>query len=171
MDRVGGTMTVSVFSTFVDYCRKLKGGLVSLCRALSASIPYLFNVNPNSLRKEVTEQYPDPVSSKTVDDLPPRTRGLLHNQIDQCIGCHECAKVCPVQCIQIESERLVETQKEWVSIFDIDHSKCLFCGLCVDVCPTNSLTHTKRYEGATGAKNELVESFGKGEAPRRGDYL
>jgi len=163
-------MRTSVFSTFVRYCRDLKNGFSSLTRALAASIPYLFNVNPNSLRKEVTEQYPDPVSSKTVDDLPPRTRGLLVNDIRQCIGCHECEKICPVKCIHIESERLIETQKEWVSVFDIDHSKCVFCGLCVEICPPNSLTHSKRYEGATPSKASLIESFGRGDAPRRGEF-
>ena len=163
-------MRSSVFTTLLAYARDLRLGGVSLLRALTTTVPYLLNRNPNSLRKEVTEQYPDPVSSKTVDDLPPRTRGLLHNAIKQCIGCHECEKVCPVQCIRIESERLLDTGKEWVSVFDIDHSQCIFCGLCVEVCPTGSLTHSKRYEGAGLSRSQLVESFGEGEPPRRGEF-
>lgn len=163
-------MTTSIFSTLLDYFRRLKAGMISLFRSLGASVPYLFNVNPNTLRKEVTEQYPDPVSSKTVDDLPPRTRGLLHNAIEQCIGCHDCEKICPVQCISIVTERMEATTKEWVGVFDIDHAQCLFCGLCTEVCPTNSLTHTKRYEFASELREKMVEKFGKGEAPRRGEF-
>lgn len=163
-------MKMSIIGTIINALAILVDGIRSLIHALSASLPYLFNVNPNTLRKEVTEQYPDPVSSKTVDDLPPRTKGLVHNEIDQCIGCRECAKACPVDCFSIDSERLEETQKEWVSLFDIDHSKCLLCGLCVDVCPTNSLTHSKRYEGAALQKKQMIESFGRGEPPRRGEY-
>lgn len=147
-----------------EYARKVARGLASLHRSLWSALPYVYNRNPNSLFKEVTEQYPDPVSSKTVDDLPARTRGFLHNEIEQCIGCHECSTVCPTQSIFIESERIEETQKEWVSIFNIDHAKCVFCGLCVEVCPTNSLKHTKEYEGAQVKKQELVVMFGKGES-------
>jgi NADH-quinone oxidoreductase subunit I/NAD(P)H-quinone oxidoreductase subunit I len=163
-------MRTSIVRSIIDAISILLDGIRSLVRALSASLPYLFNANPNTLRKEVTEQYPDPVSSKTVDDLPPRTRGLVQNDIDQCIGCHECAKACPVDCISVESERLEDTQKEWVALFDIDHSKCIFCGLCVEVCPTNSLTHSKRYEAAATDRKAMIESFGRGEPPRRGDY-
>ena len=163
-------MRSSIIGTVLRAFSILFDGTQSLIRALSAALPYLFNANPNTLRKEVTEQYPDPVSSRTTDDLPPRTRGLIHNAIEQCIGCHECAKACPVDCFEIESERLDETQKEWVSLFDIDHSRCVACGLCVEVCPTNSLTHSKRYEFAATDRKKMVESFGKGEAPRRGDY-
>lgn len=163
-------MRTSIIQTSLRALSILVDGTRSFVRALSAAMPYLFNSNPNTLRKEVTEQYPDPVSSRTVDDLPSRSRGLIQNEIDQCIGCRECAKSCPVDCFTIESERLEETQKEWVSLFDVDHSKCLFCGLCVEVCPTNSLTHSKRYEFAATKKEMMLESFGKGEAPRRGDY-
>jgi NADH-quinone oxidoreductase subunit I len=164
-------MKTGIIGTVIHAVSILVDGVVSLVRALSASVPYLFNVNPNALRKEVTEQYPDPVSSRTVDDLPPRTKGLIQNAIEQCIGCRECAKACPVDCFVIDSERLVETQKEWVTLFDIDHSKCVSCGLCVEVCPTESLSHSKRYEFARTDRRSMVESFGKGEPPRRGDYL
>lgn len=163
-------MRKSIFGTIFRAFAILFDGTQSLIRALAAALPYLFNANPNTLRKEVTEQYPDPVSSRTTDDLPPRTKGLIHNDIDQCIGCYECAKVCPVDCILIESERLEETQKEWVSLYDVDHSRCISCGLCVEVCPTNSLTHSKRYEFADSSRKKMVESFGRGEPPRRGDY-
>jgi len=163
-------MTNSIFATLSNFFGTVKRVAISLLRALKTTVPYLLNHNPNSLRKEVTEQYPDPVSSKTVDDLPPRTRGLLHNEIKECIGCHECEKVCPVQCIHIESERLLDTGKEWVSVFDIDHSQCIFCALCVEVCPTGSLTHSKRYEGAALERKQLIESFGEGEPPRRGEF-
>ncbi len=163
-------MHTSIFGTIVRAFAILFDGIRSLIQALSAALPYLFNANPNTLRKEVTEQYPDPVSSRTTDDLPPRTKGLIQNDIQQCIGCQDCAKVCPVDCILVESERSEETQKEWVAIFDVDHSRCISCGLCVEVCPTNSLTHSKRYEYARTDRKEMVESFGRGEAPRRGDF-
>lgn len=163
-------MRISIIGTIAQALRILFDGTRSFIRALGAALPYLFNANPNTLRKEVTEQYPDPVSSRTTDDLPPRTRGLIHNEIDLCIGCRECAYVCPVDCIVVESERLEITQKEWVMVYDVDHSRCISCGLCVEVCPTNSLSHSRSFEFAADSRGKMVESFGKGDAPRRGDY-
>jgi formate hydrogenlyase subunit 6/NADH:ubiquinone oxidoreductase subunit I len=47
-------------------------------------------------------------------------------------------------------------------VFDIDFSMCVFCGLCVDICPPGSISHTRRYEGATFTLSEMVASFGRG---------
>ncbi len=161
-------MRASVFLSIYEMLKASVAGTRSILRGLSTAVPYLFNINPNALRKEITEQYPDPVSSKTVDDLPPRTRGLLVNDINECIGCYECAKVCPTECIEIQSERQPATQKEWVSLFNIDNSRCVFCGLCVEVCPTGSIKHSKKYEAAAYEKREMISSFGKGDMPRKG---
>jgi formate hydrogenlyase subunit 6/NADH:ubiquinone oxidoreductase subunit I len=49
-----------------------------------------------------------------------------------------------------------------VSVFDIDFSRCVFCGLCVEVCQPGSLVHTKNYEKSTLTPGELVASFGRG---------
>jgi len=153
---------------FMDYISSTKRNIVSILRSLKTTVRYIFNKNPNSPYKEITEQYPDPVSSKTPDDLPARTRGVLKNKIEQCIGCHECALVCPTQTIFIESEKQEDTQKEWVSIFNIDHAKCVFCGLCVEGCPTGSLIHEKTYELSEKNKIDLVLRFGRGEQQKFG---
>lgn len=123
-------------------------------------LPYL--IGSNDLYKEVTEQYPDPISSRSEDDLPARTRGLLFNDIDRCTGCGDCVRVCPVQCIRLESEMGPQESKRWVSTYDIDYGKCILCGFCVDVCLPASLTHTKQFEGAVIDQGDLVSSFGRG---------
>ncbi len=87
--------------------------------------------------------------------VPDNGRYRLHNEIDDCIVCDKCAKVCPVNCIDIEPVRSsVEIGKTsdgtpkriYAAKFDIDMAKCCFCGLCTTVCPTECLTMTKVYD-------------------------
>lgn len=155
-------MTISIFSSVLGYFRAVYRGVRSAFSACRTTLPYLLNVRSADLRKEVTEQYPDPVSSRTPDDLPPRTRGLLFNDIGKCTGCRECEVVCPVNCITVENETGLDLGKTWVAVFDIDFSRCTFCGLCVEVCAPQSIVHTKRYESAVFGVTDLIASFGRG---------
>lgn len=150
----------SVFSTIRLYFRDALWGVRSVIGSCVTAIPYLFSAG--EYRKEVTEQYPDPISSRTADDLPPRTRGLLYNDIERCTGCRECENVCPTHCIRVETEPGPDVSKIWVSAFDIDVARCIFCGLCVEVCLPQSLIHTKQYEGAVYRLPSMVTHFGRG---------
>ncbi|MFC5271955.1 NuoI/complex I 23 kDa subunit family protein [Adhaeribacter terreus] len=89
--------------------------------------------------------------------VPDKGRYRLHNEIDDCIVCDLCAKVCPVNCITIESVKATEeigitsdgTKKRlYAPVFDIDMAKCCYCGLCTTVCPTDCLTMTNVYDFA-----------------------
>ncbi len=98
----------------------------------------------------VTLQYP-----KQEIPVPDHGRYQLRNEIDDCIVCDKCAKICPVNCIEIEAVRAVEeigktsdgsSKRIYPARFDIDMGKCCFCGLCTTVCPTECLTMTKEYD-------------------------
>ncbi len=100
----------------------------------------------------VTLQYPNEVIS-----VPDIGRYRLYNEMDDCIVCDKCAKVCPVDCIDIEpikSSELIGNASDgspirlYAAKFDIDMAKCCFCGLCTTVCPTECLTMTKAYDFA-----------------------
>lgn len=87
--------------------------------------------------------------------LPDNGRYRLHNEMDDCIVCDKCAKICPVDCITIEPIRATEQIGEtsdgspirlYAAVFDIDMAKCCYCGLCTTVCPTECLTMTKTYD-------------------------
>ncbi len=90
--------------------------------------------------------------------VPDIGRYKLHNEIDDCIVCDKCAKICPVDCIEIEPIRATETYgttsdgtplRIHAAKFDIDMAKCCFCGLCTVVCPTECLTMTKEFDYST----------------------
>ncbi len=134
--------------------------LKRLISVIQKTAPHFFGIG--DAHKEITEQYPDAVSSRRPEDLPERSRGILENDIQICSGCYRCSEVCPTSCISIETEKQGPGQGKWVSIFDIDLSNCAFCGLCVQVCPTTSLKHTHAYEGTSETLDDLIRSFGKG---------
>ncbi|MES2733347.1 MAG: 4Fe-4S binding protein [Bacteroidota bacterium] len=98
----------------------------------------------------VTLQYP-----YEAIPVPDNGRYRLHNEMDDCIVCDKCAKVCPVNCIDIEPIKAVgevgktsdgSSIRLYAAKFDIDMAKCCFCGLCTTVCPTECLTMTKAYD-------------------------
>jgi formate hydrogenlyase subunit 6/NADH:ubiquinone oxidoreductase subunit I len=100
--------------------------------------------------------------------IPDNGRYKLHNEIDDCIVCDKCAKVCPVDCIDIEPIRAISeigktsdgtSKRIHAAKFDIDMAKCCFCGLCTTVCPTECLTMTKSFDFSEYDVDDHTYSF------------
>jgi NADH-quinone oxidoreductase subunit I/NAD(P)H-quinone oxidoreductase subunit I len=77
-----------------------------------------------------------------------RFRGHLHLDTGNCVACKSCMKVCPIDCIWIDTEK-TEGAKQRVSRFEIDQLKCMYCGQCVRACPTGGLTMSHEWWGAS----------------------
>lgn len=110
-----------------------------------------------------TVQYPHEMIN-----VPDNGRYRLHNEIDDCIVCDKCAKICPVDCIEIEPIRATEEigktsdgtpKRIYAARFDIDMAKCCFCGLCTTVCPTECLTMTKVFDFSVSEIDEHTYPF------------
>jgi NADH-quinone oxidoreductase subunit I len=115
----------------------------------------------NMLRKPVTENYPEePVHFQA------RYRGIhvLHRDeqgLEKCVGCFLCAAACPANCIYIEAadnttDQRISAGERYASVYNIDYSRCIFCGYCVESCPTDAITHGHGFELATYEINALV---------------
>ncbi|HXA01915.1 MAG TPA: NADH-quinone oxidoreductase subunit I, partial [Cytophagaceae bacterium] len=100
--------------------------------------------------------------------IPDNGRYRLHNEIDDCIVCDLCAKICPVNCIEIEAVKSTEEigrtsdgspKRLYATKFDIDMAKCCYCGLCTTVCPTECLTMTKTYDYSEFDIRNMVYHF------------
>jgi NADH-quinone oxidoreductase subunit I len=100
--------------------------------------------------------------------VPETGRYQLDVEMDDCIVCDLCAKICPVDCIEIESIKSTEaigqtsdgtTKRLYAAKFDIDMAKCMYCGLCTVVCPTECIVMTNTYDKSVENMNELIYQF------------
>ncbi len=141
-----------------QYLENVWSGVVTVLIGMKVTFKHLFV-------PAVTIQYPD-----VRPDLPERERNRLYVNMDDCIGCDQCARACPVDCIQIETVKSLPTEDLgktsngkkkalWVTKFDIDIAKCCFCQLCVFPCPTECIYMTDVYEFSEYDRNKLVYNF------------
>jgi NADH-quinone oxidoreductase subunit I len=94
-------------------------------------------------RRSVTSQYPD-----VEPELPPRSRGVIALLEENCTVCMLCSRECPDWCIYIDSHKEVipaqdegarDRTKNVLDRFAIDFSLCMYCGICIEVCPFDAL--------------------------------
>ncbi len=107
--------------------------------------------------KPITLQYPH---EKRL--LPENYRGMLallryEDGTDKCVGCDLCEAVCPSRVITVVSAEVPgEPTKRYAKAYDMDMTRCLFCGLCVQACPVDALGMTREYEWAVYNKRDLL---------------
>lgn len=103
----------------------------------------------------ITVEYPDRLGAGvTAEDLvSERFRGFLAVRPESCIACLQCMRICPIRCIRIAMEQRPEGRM--LTRFDVNQARCMHCGLCVEVCPTEAILFTRRFEGACYDINEL----------------
>lgn len=97
-----------------------------------------------------TAEYPD-----APPHLPPRSRGVIALLEENCTSCMLCARECPDWCIYIDSHKETipattpggrERQRNVLDRFAIDFSLCMYCGICVEVCPFDALFWSPEFE-------------------------
>jgi NADH-quinone oxidoreductase subunit I len=141
-----------------EYFKNIYSGLITALIGMKITFRHLFI-------PAVTIQYPDERLT-----LPDRERNRLYVNMDDCIGCDQCSRACPVDCITIETVKAVpgedlgktsngKKKALWVTKFDIDISKCCFCQLCVFPCPTECIYMTKIFEYSEYERSNFIYSF------------
>ena len=96
-------------------------------------------------KKPHTINYPE----KTLEAAE-RYRGLHYNELDECIGCGNCSTICQNAAIDMIKLDGIEGKNGDSGLRPrVDNGRCCWCALCVEVCPTGSLSLTKDYNYVT----------------------
>ncbi|MGL4176541.1 MAG: NuoI/complex I 23 kDa subunit family protein [Dermatophilaceae bacterium] len=123
-----------------------------------------------ALRPTHTAEYPDVAPS-----LPPRSRGVIALLEENCTSCMLCARECPDWCIYIDSHKETvpatteggrERQRNVLDRFAIDFSLCMYCGICIEVCPFDALFWSPQFEYAELDIRDLLH-----EKQRLGEWM
>ncbi|MEA2517238.1 MAG: NADH-quinone oxidoreductase subunit [Actinomycetota bacterium] len=124
--------------------RKMGFGL-GLLKGMAVTLKHLFKHNS-------VIQYPD-----ERQDLSPRTRGVIALKEENCTVCMLCARECPDWCIYIDSHKETlppkreggrQRKRNVLDRFAIDYALCMYCGICVEVCPYDALFWSREFEYA-----------------------
>ena len=113
-------------------------------------------------RPAATRQYPH-----VRPDLPARTRGVIALIEENCTVCMLCARECPDWCIYIDSHKEQVAPKEGgrartrnlLDRFAIDFALCMYCGICVEVCPFDALHWSPEFEYAEHQVEKLTHEM------------
>lgn len=130
-------------------------------KALSINNDSYFRENDGT----VTIQYPHEQIA-----VPVNGRYRLELEADDCIACNKCARICPVDCIDIEGIKATQelgktsdgtTKRLYLATFDLDLAKCCYCGLCTVVCPTECLIMTPEYDYSSFELKSFKSEYGQ----------
>ena len=72
-----------------------------------------------------------------------------------------CAWACPADAIFVEGADNTEEQRyspgeRYAKTYQINYARCILCGLCIEACPTRSLTMSNEYELARDNRQNLI---------------
>ncbi len=143
-----------------EYFKNIYRAMTTIAIGMSQTFKAMF-------RPAVTLQYPDERW-----ELPINSRGILFNNIDDCIGCFKCARICPVQCIYMDTVKAAPDEdlgkasvgnpiRQHLVRFDIDMFKCCYCDFCTTVCPTECLYMIENYENSVFSRENGMYHFSK----------
>ena len=104
--------------------------------------------------------------------IPAQAHGVIALTASACTSCMICVRECPAWCIELEShdEEVTEPgarRPRTVSVLDtftIDFGLCMYCGICVDVCPFDALEWHSEFDYAAGSPGGLIQGINELES-------
>jgi NADH-quinone oxidoreductase subunit I len=101
------------------------------------------------------------------DPVPPTARGVIALLPEACTSCLLCVRECPTWCITLTSHTEETSapgarRPQTVSVLDdfrIDYGLCMYCGICVDVCPFDALEWHPDFDYSSAGRQGLVQGI------------
>jgi NADH-quinone oxidoreductase subunit I len=158
-----------------QYFKHIVDAVVTIVKGMLVTGRHLFK--PSVTQQYTADEAPEErwrspiVPEGLLDD---RSRMKLHVKIEDCIGCKQCERACPVDCIYITTQKRDKTAppifasdgtpiKQQVNRFDIDMTLCCYCALCTYPCPTLCIVMTPEFEFAESEKGGFLCRYAKAE--------
>ena len=90
------------------------------------------------------------IKHRTEHELVIERKMVTHHDVltwdlDRCVGCQLGPKVCPKDALQHVGGEVVDGRLASKLLVDVDTTKCIFCGMCVEACPANCLHMGKSF--------------------------
>lgn len=112
-------------------------------------MPWMFpTICKNLLSRPVTRSYP----FKDIREPFPGYRGKIDFDTSKCDLCGDCARVCPAEAIEVDSEN------KQIKYYPF---RCIYCATCVQTCLQRAITQDEHY---SAPNTEKVEELYKIEA-------
>ena len=98
------------------------------------------------------------------DEIP--RRGVIALIPEACTSCMLCVRECPTWCIEIDShpEQVNEqgARPRTVNALDdfrIDYGLCMYCGICIEVCPFDALEWKPDFDYPGKSREDLRQDL------------
>ena len=140
-----------------QWFRDVVVAVVTVLQGLAITLRY-FRQTFRPKRKAFTQHYEYPELPVPVK---PRYRGFHRFDLTTCIGCDQCARACPVDCIYIDKQRNPVGKGFRVTGFTIDYTKCMFCALCVEPCPVDCIFMGSNHDLSCYSRDGCIVDFAK----------
>ena len=142
----------------LGYIGSIVYGLWTLIKGLKVTFIEFFT-------KKTTDEYPENRATLVMFD---RYRGILtmphdENGKNKCTACGLCEINCPNDTLHIESEMVADPEtgkkKKVLVKYRYELGSCMYCLLCVNVCPTNAIVFETKFEHAVFNKAKLEKNL------------
>lgn len=141
-----------------EYLIYIYKGIVNLLLGMKITMINLF-------RPKITEQYPENRDTMVMFD---RFRGALrmpHNEKNEhkCTACGLCQMNCPNGSITVISKTETDVEsgkvKRVLERYQYDLGSCIFCDICVQVCPQDAIEWSQEFEHSVFTRSKLVQQL------------
>ena len=129
------------------------GVLTELAKGLRVTLSQMF-------RARITTEYPKEHRVKPQRFHGRHVLNRYPDGMEKCIGCELCAepaRLAASTCAGPTTPRgAVSPGERCGYIYEINMLRCIFCGLCVEACPTEAITMSQLFEMSTTNRDDAI---------------